>query len=226
MELILADGEVHAPSSMKGMSSRRARPLRIVLWVLLGVAVAVLIVVSAVLIPILMHQSAGASGQRVPDAFVASSTAQGDDGRTRELSVATVDGEAADLSAIAPGDTLVVTGSGYDDGIGIYVSICKIPESSGERPTPCLGGIPEGAMEGEIDDDTLSSQWITNDWAWRAFATGTFDDGSFTTKLLVPNASQEGLDCTVERCAIVTRADHTASSDRVQDMLLPVRFSG
>jgi len=204
---------------------------RRVLFVVLAVAVVVLLGAVAILVlPIVTHRSAGGSGQALPSEIVSSTEAEGADGRTRVLSVTTVDGEEADLSALREGDVVVVQGSGYDPGIGIYVSICLVPEDPGTKPSPCLGGLPEGAMEGEAagTDEAMSSAWITDDWAWRAFASKGYDDpesGSFEVRLLVPPATQEGADCTTQRCAITTRADHTASSDRVQDMQLPVVFA-
>ena len=36
----------------------------------------------------------------------------------------------------------------------------------------------------------------------------------------------DGYDCTVDRCAIYTRNDHTALGDRVQDLYIPVGFAG
>ncbi|WP_440311923.1 hypothetical protein [Leucobacter chromiireducens] len=210
------------------MTSSRPRPLRIVLIVLFVVALLVLAGVLAVLIPILTHQSAGGSGQELPQDYVSSVAAKGADGRTRELSAKTADGADAELENIAPGESLVVTGSGFDSGIGIYLAICAIPATPDEKPGPCLGGIPEGAETGEANAETgLSSAWITSDWAWRAFATQSYDDnasGSFTATLTVPPPTVDGLDCRVSRCAITTRADHTAAKDRVQDMMLPVAF--
>nr|WP_243752110.1 hypothetical protein [Leucobacter weissii] len=194
---------------------------------------AVLVVAGAVamIVPILTHQSAGGSGQEVPDGFVSETEALGADGRTRELSVETADGRPADLARIRPGDLLVVHGSGFDADIGIYVAVCLIPSIPGEKPSPCLGGVPEGAMEedgpGGADAEPSSSVWITDAWAWRAFATQGWDDaatGSFTARLLVPESAQDGLDCSRSACAVTTRADHTASADRVQDMQLPVSF--
>lgn len=210
------------------MTSSRPRPVRIVLIALLAVAVLVLAGALAVLLPILTHQSAGGSGQEVPQDFVSEVSATGADGRTRTLSAETNDGKPAELDAIAPGESLVVTGTGFDSGIGIYLAICAIPESTEEKPGPCLGGIPEGAETGGAQAETgLSSAWITSDWAWRAFATQSYDDdatGTFTATLTVPPATIDGLDCRVSRCAITTRADHTAARDRVQDLLLPVGF--
>lgn len=208
----------------EGMTSRR--PFRIVLVVMLVIAALVLVGVLAVLIPILTHRSAGGSGQQLPQEYVSESVATGADGRARHLSVETSGGEPAALDALRPGDTLMVRGSGFDAGIGIYVAICAIPDSAGQRPSPCLGGIPEGAEDGQAVDTELSSAWVTDDWAWRAFATHGFGEGgSFAVELTVPEAVGEGLDCRVERCAIATRADHTAGGDRVQDMLLPVAFA-
>lgn len=205
---------------------------RRVLFVMLGIAVVALLgAIAAVVLPILTHQSAGGSGQDLPVGFTPKAEAKGADGRTRVLAVETQGGEPADLSQLRTGEELVVRGSGYDPAIGIYVSICLVPEKPGTKPSPCLGGLPEGAMEGDAagTDKALSSAWITDDWAWRAFANKGYDDakrGTFEVRLLVPPAAQEGIDCNVQQCAITTRADHTAATDRVQDMQLPVAFSG
>ncbi|WP_307866581.1 hypothetical protein [Leucobacter chromiisoli] len=209
-------------------SRSRPRALRVVLIVLLVLASAALLGAVAVLLPILTHQSAGGSGQRLPEEYVAHAAAEGADGRTRELRVETPEGTPADLSELRPGDELIVRGSGFDASIGIYVGVCAVPEDRGNKPSPCLGGIPEGAEEGHADRAALSSVWITDDWAWRAFATHGYDDaesGAFTAQLTVPASSQGGLDCSVVSCAVTTRSDHTAGSDRVQDMQLPVRFA-
>lgn len=210
------------------MTRNRARTIRILLISILAFAVLVLGGAVAVLLPILTHESAGGSGQRVPQGYVAETEAEGADGRTRSLSVETERGETARLDALIPGESIVVHGAGFDAGIGIYLAICAVPASPQGKPGPCLGGIPEGAEQGDAADTVLSSAWITDDWAWRSFATQPYDDaetGSFTTELTVPDPRGEGLDCVESRCAIATRADHTASRDRVQDMLLPVRFA-
>ncbi|GAA1623825.1 hypothetical protein [Leucobacter chromiireducens] len=210
------------------MTRTARRPLRIVLFVLLGIAVLVLAGVLVVLLPILTHQSAGGSGQEIPTGYVAAVSATGEDGRTRTLSVETPDGKPAELDSLRPGDTLVVTGDGFDAGIGIYLAICGIPASADEKPGPCLGGVPEGAEAGDAGAQAgLSSAWITDAWAWRAFATQGYADadrGTFTATLTVPDPVVDGFDCRDQRCAIATRADHTAAKDRVQDMLLPVAF--
>ncbi len=211
---------------MTDRSARRSIARR-VLIVALILAALVLAGAGAMLVPILTHQSVGGSGQALPEGFVAQTEATGADGRSRTLSVETAAGEPADLSALRPGEELIVRGSDYDPAIGIYVAICAIPSVPGEKPAPCLGGIPEGAMEGEASAaEASSSFWVTDDWAWRAFANAGYGEGgSFEVVLLVPDPAQDGLDCAKSVCAITTRADHTASSDRVQDMQLPVAFA-
>ncbi|MBL5974639.1 MAG: hypothetical protein D3X82_12985 [Candidatus Leucobacter sulfamidivorax] len=211
--------------------------IRRVLIAAIVVAALVVALAAAMLVPILTHRSAGGSGQDVPEGFVAETSATGADGRTRELRVETPDGAPAELAALQPGDELVGRGSGFDSGIGIYVAICVVPSLPDERPSPCLGGVPDAAIAdategsavgGESPAEAQPSVWITDDWAWRNFATQGWDDaatGSFTARLLIPEPAQGGLDCRVALCAVTTRADHTALADRVQDMQLPVAFA-
>ncbi len=215
---------------------RRRTMRRVLITMVVIGSILVVGAVAVILIPILTHHSAGGSGQAVPDTIVSETTATGADDRTRTLAVETTGGEPADLSTLHAGDVLVVRGSGYDAGIGIYVSICAVPAEAGQKPSPCLGGLPDGAMEEDApgDDagaaaDPETSVWITDDWAWKSFATQGYDEadaGVFTARLLVAEPTQEGLDCTVTRCAVTTRADHTAATDRVQDVQLPVAFAG
>lgn len=210
------------------MRSPRARRTRIILITLLCVAVLVLGAVLAVLVPILTHKSAGTSGQRVPDGYVDQVSATGADGRTRTLSVAGADGAKFDPEAVQPGESLTVSGEGFNAAIGIYVAVCAIPADPAAKPGPCLGGIPEGVTEGTADTSKLASAWVSSDWAWKAFATKGYDDkakGAFSVDLMMPAKSQDGLDCTVTKCAITTRADHTAANDRVQDLFIPIRFA-
>lgn len=210
------------------MTSSRTRRTRIILFALLAVAVIVLAAVVAVLVPILTHQSAGGSGQAVPDAYVSEVSAAGADGRTRTLSVTEAGDKKFDPAGVQPGESLEITGSGFDAAIGIYLAVCAIPDDPAVKPGPCLGGIPEGAQEGTADTDQLTSVWITDDWAWRAFATQGYDDaqaGTFSARLTMPDPVSDGLDCSTTRCAITTRADHTALNDRVQDLFIPVAFA-
>jgi hypothetical protein len=198
-------------------------------WIAAGILVVVLVPVAIVVVPILTHAPQGSSGQEDPgEQWPLSVTATGDDGRTRTLSVA-ADAGALDTSTLAPGERIVVTGSGFDASQGIYVAICAVtPE--GEKPHPCLGGVPDQEQQ-EVEEGTVQwapSNWINDDWAWKLFGARSYDDheaGTFTAYLEVGDPVGEGIDCRTEPCAIYTRNDHTALNDRVQDLHIPVGFS-
>jgi hypothetical protein len=203
----------------------RAVRRRVWPWVVAAVALLVLVPTAIVALPIVLHQDAGLSNQQQPtEAFPASVTAQGDDGRERELSV------EGDTSALAPGDRLIVRGSGYDATQGIYVAICVIPDDPTVKPGPCIGGAPaqEATAVPEGTIQYAPSNWINDDWAWRLFGARGYDDveaGTFTAYLEVGDPAGEGFDCRSDSCGIVTRNDHTAAGDRVQDLAIPVAFA-
>ncbi len=116
------------------------------------------------------------------------------------------------------GETVRVTGSGYDTSKGIYVAFC-VDNGAGALPSPCGGGADMTGASG-------SSVWISNnppsygEGLTRKYGRG----GSFTASVLVTRMIGE-VDCTTRACAIVTRADHTRTSDRSQDVRIPVRFA-
>lgn len=192
----------------------------------------ILVPIAIVVVPILTHQNQGSSNQERPvDAFPLQVSATGDDGRTRELMVHAVEpGGTVDTSALVPGERLVVSGSGYDASRGIYVAICVIPESADIKPGPCIGGVPT-QEQSDVAAGTIQyapSNWINDDWAWKLFGARSYDDvatGTFTAYLEVGDPVGEGFDCRVDACGIYTRNDHTALSDRVQDLYLPVAFA-
>ena len=201
-------------------------------WVALAALVVVLVPVAIVVVPILTHENQGLSGQEEPaETWPLTVTATGDDGRERSLSVISPDpGGVVDTSALSVGEKLVVSGTGYDGSRGIYVAICLIPDEPSTKPGPCIGGVP--ATEGEpVAEGTVqyaASNWINDDWAWKLFGARSYDDlasGTFTAYIEVGEPVGEGLDCTVDACGIYTRNDHTALSDRVQDLYVPVAFN-
>lgn len=202
----------------------------------MGAIVLVLLIPAAVLgLPILLHQDGGAANQQEPaEDWPTTVTATGDDGRERELSVISPEpGGTVDTSALEVGDHIVVSGTGYDAGQGIYVAICVIPDDPSVKPGPCLGGVPEtdassGSAGASGEVQWAPSNWINDDWAWKLFGARAYDDvatGTFTAYLEVTDPVGEGYDCTIDRCAIYTRNDHTALGDRVQDLYIPVEFA-
>ena len=191
-------------------------------------ALLILVPVAVLAVPILLHRDGGTSQQEVAEDWPLSVTAVGDDGRTRELMVvAASPGAVVDTSALGEGDRIVVSGTGYNPAQGIYVAICVIPDSPTVKPGPCLGGVPSGESSSSPGaTDFAPSNWINDDWAWKLFGARGYDDANatFTAYLEVPSPVGEGVDCTVDECAIYTRNDHTALRDRVQDVYIPVAF--
>ncbi|MFI9760626.1 immunoglobulin I-set domain protein [Streptomyces sp. NPDC051963] len=115
--------------------------------------------------------------------------------------------------------TLKITGSGYDTDKGIYVALC-VDNGAGELPTPCIGGV-------DMSGTSHSSAWISSnppDYGEDlAIPYGT--GGTFEVELTV-DAKDEYTDCFEAKCVLATRADHTLSGDRTQDVKVPVSFVG
>jgi hypothetical protein len=198
-----------------------------------GIIVVVSALIAAwIVVPIVTSSPAGSSGQQLEvEGYPASVSATGDDGRTRTLEAAFESGEERDFSALVAGDRLIVSGSGFDPSKGIYVAVCKVPDSVGGKPGPCLGGVPSTEEDGDSTAGAVeyaASNWVNDDWAWRLFGARSFDDrgaGSFTAYIEIPASADENVDCTRVRCGLFTRNDHTALEDRVQDLYLPVSFA-
>jgi len=215
-----------APSATDVPRRRRRWP-----WVVAAVLVLVLVPIAVVVGPILTYQGQGDSNQdAATEAWPLVATATGDDGRDRSISVEPAEaGETIDTSALIVGGRFIVRGDGFDGSRGIYVAICVIPVP-GEKPGPCVGGVPEQS-EQQVAVGTIQfapSNWINDDFAWRLFGARSYDsvaDGTFTAYLEAGDPVGEGFDCRVDACGIFTRNDHTALRDRVQDLYVPVGFA-
>jgi iron complex transport system substrate-binding protein len=146
-----------------------------------------------------------------PGRVAAQGTSQGTQGQTLSVSRTT------DLDPA--GAEVTVTGSGYDETKGIYVSFCVLPPP-GQKPTPCGGGIDLSGAGG-------STVWVTSHPP--AYATGLATPfgpgGSFEVTITIAAAIADGLDCRTIACAVVTRADHTRADDRSADVFVPVAFA-
>lgn len=214
------------------MASGGNRLRRTIVWIAGAVLTLAALIVAWIVVPIVTSSPAGSSGQTlVVEGYPSRVSATGDDGRTRTLEAVFASGDQRDFSALRAGDRLIVTGSGYDPGKGIYVALCKVPDSLDERPGPCLGGVPSTEEDGDSTVGVVEygpSNWVNDDWAWRLFGARSFDDrsaGTFTAYIEVPTSADENVDCTQVRCGLFTRNDHTALEDRVQDLYLPVSFA-
>ncbi|MGY0060348.1 hypothetical protein ACWY4P_28040 [Streptomyces sp. LZ34] len=149
-----------------------------------------------------------------PSAATATRTVT-DGGITYTLSLTAPD------NAAASGQVVTVTGSGYNPLQGIYVGLCAVDGAPGaNKPTPCLGGQDQSGSTG-------ASHWVSNLGGGTLPNSSAFGSGgSFSVSIFVKADLGNGSVCgeTVE-CAIVTRADHTDSSDRKYDVHVPVTFN-
>ncbi|MEU4691869.1 hypothetical protein [Actinoplanes sp. NPDC023714] len=116
------------------------------------------------------------------------------------------------------GETITVTGRGYDVEKGIYVAFC-LDNGAGVLPSPCGGGA-------DMSGDSGASVWISsNPPSYAEGLTKPYGKGgSFKVTLKVSQMIGD-IDCAVRGCAIVTRNDHTRTNDRSQDVRIPVRFA-
>ncbi|MCB0898707.1 MAG: hypothetical protein H6526_07460 [Actinobacteria bacterium] len=134
-----------------------------------------------------------------------------------------VAGPAGPAVTVSPGtvvagrSTLTVSGTGFDEAKGIYVAYCLEP-APGEPPTPCGGGVDTSGEAG------LSS-WISSNPPpyGEGLAKPYGPDGSFTVGIVVSPRIGD-IDCREQTCGIATRADHTRSTDRTQDVFVPIEF--
>ncbi|MGW0834240.1 hypothetical protein [Streptomyces prunicolor] len=133
------------------------------------------------------------------------------------------DGQKLAVSASAgldpAGDTVRVTGEGYDPAKAIYVAVCK-DNGDNRIPSPCLGGADTGGTGS-------TSKWIVPEGDPYAgdLAQLWGEGGTFAVDLDV-EAKDSGLDCTQVVCSVVTRVDHRDAGDRSQDVRIPIAFEG
>ena len=135
-------------------------------------------------------------------------------------SVKASDGAVLQLSkasAIKSGDLLTITGTHFDETIGIYVAMCKVVPKT-ELPTPCGGGMDKtGASK--------SSIWISSNAP--SYGTGLARPyqagGRFRVSIKVSPLIGK-MDCRKMACAIYVRADHLRTDDRTRDMYIPLAF--
>jgi len=145
----------------------------------------------------------------------------GADGQTYDLRLG-----AFSTSLPAAGGTVDVVGSGYNRAQGIFLAFCVVPkgvvighpETYTTLPSPCLGGreSTDGSAR-RITDRGTGTPGVTLPYQ---------EGGSFLTDLKIKPQIADGVTCGVNgvRCAIVTRADFTATADRAYDQYIPVSF--
>ena len=134
--------------------------------------------------------------------------------------VTTVKGSHGELltttnGKVASGTEVLVSGSHFDESVGIYLAYCVLPKK-GEVPTPCGGGINKAG----VGD---ASYWISsNPPPYGKGLTIPYQPGGrFTQKVKVVKKIGT-TDCTKVTCAITVRADHLNTNDRSYDIFIPI----
>jgi hypothetical protein len=123
-----------------------------------------------------------------------------------------------DKATLRAGSMVSVSGKGFDETVGIYLAFCVVPKK-GSAPTPCGGGVNKAGM-GE------ASYWISSNPP--PYAVGLTDEylpgGRFTHTVKISRFIGK-VDCRKVRCAVTVRADHLRSTDRSQDIFIPITIS-
>ncbi|MFC4503320.1 MULTISPECIES: hypothetical protein [Streptomyces] len=147
-------------------------------------------------------------------AVAAGGTATGPEGQ--KLTVSKSSGLAA------AGETVTVTGSGYNTEKGIYVAFC-VDNGAGKTPTPCVGGV-------DMSGESGASAWVSSNPPSYGEGLaepygGSAHKGTFSVKIKV-RAKDANTDCTASgvSCAVITRNDHTRGGDQSQTVRIPVTF--
>jgi len=125
---------------------------------------------------------------------------------------------SVDKAIVRAGSMVTVTGKGFDETVGIYLAFCVLP-ATGQTPTPCGGGVNKAGM-GE------ASYWISSNPP--PYAVGLTDEylpgGRFKHTVKISRLIGK-IDCRKVSCAITVRADHLRSTDRTQDLFIPITIS-
>lgn len=122
------------------------------------------------------------------------------------------------------GETVTVSGTGYNTEKGIYVAFC-VDNGAGRTPTPCVGGV-------DMSGESGASAWISanppsyGEGLAKPYG-GSGHQGTFSVRLKV-RAKDANTDCTKSgvTCAVITRNDHTRGGDQSQTVRIPVTFGG
>lgn len=116
------------------------------------------------------------------------------------------------------GTWVTVTGRGYDERIGIYVTYCKLVKK-GSVPTPCGAGI-------DMTGSTHTSVWVSSNapLPLRPLVTEYSPGGKFTVRIKVIAVTKE-INCLKYRCAITTKSDHLNLDSKKNDVILPITFA-
>jgi hypothetical protein len=116
---------------------------------------------------------------------------------------------------VKSGAKIIVSGSKFDETIGIYLGYCVVPEK-GALPSPCDGGVNKEGIGG-------ASFWISsNPPPYAVGLTKEFLPGGRFKETIKVSKMIGKFDCTKVKCAITVRADHLRGEDRSSDLFIPI----
>jgi hypothetical protein len=139
--------------------------------------------------------------------------------RTKNVIVKGTHGEQVIVSSsvVSPNQAVRVTGSNFDETVGVYLAFCVIP-TKGELPSPCGGGINK-AGAGD------ASYWISSNPPPYAIGLAReYQPGGRFSYVLHLSPTIGKIDCRKVKCAITIRADHLRDPDRAYDIFVPITF--
>lgn len=118
-------------------------------------------------------------------------------------------------TSVKSGSIVSVTGTHFDETVGIYLGFCVVPKK-GAVPTPCGGGINKAG----IGD---ASFWISSNPPpyGVGLAKEFLPGGRFKESLKISRMIGK-FDCVKVKCAITVRADHLRNEDRSYDLFIPI----
>jgi hypothetical protein len=120
-------------------------------------------------------------------------------------------------SVVSTNQAVRVTGSHFDETVGVYLAFCVIPKK-GELPSPCGGGINKAG----VGD---ASYWISsNPPPYGIGVAREYQPGGRFTYVLHLSPMIGKIDCRKVKCAITIRADHLRDADRTYDIFIPITF--
>lgn len=132
----------------------------------------------------------------------------------------------SDTTLNPDGQTVTVSGTGFTRARstgydGIYVGLC-VYQGPGQVASPCVGGVDMSGGSG-------SSLWIGDHVpSYGVGLAKPFNQGPGAFEYTLDLAASDGTtDCTAPgvQCVVATRADHTSSADRQDDVQIPVTFT-
>ena len=124
---------------------------------------------------------------------------------------------ASETQFPATGGELVLTGTGFDPAVDLYLAVCQAGITPADPLTYCIGG--------QVPDDNDTKAWavVTEDTNGKANAVAFAADGSFDAGLTLATPTGSSVDCVASACVIVARSAGDETS-RPADILIPITF--